>query len=84
MYSIFGFFSFSFLSLFLSDEDGSSPPPIVIPEDHADILTAIKEAEEKTRSKGGDPSPEVYVEALSLGVKQAEEARRNCEDDDRM
>ncbi|XP_019849767.1 PREDICTED: adenylate kinase 9-like [Amphimedon queenslandica] len=65
-------------------EDGSSPPPIVIPEDHADILTAIKEAEEKTRSKGGDPSPEVYVEALSLGIQQAEEARRNCEDDDRI
>lgn len=81
MYSIFGFF---FIFFSFSDEDGSSPPPIVIPEDHADILTAIKEAEEKTRSKGGDPSPEVYVEALSLGVKQAEEARRNCEDDDRM
>lgn len=64
-------------------EEDATTYAITVSEDNPEVQAAMKSAADKVKETPIDPSPDMYFEAFSLGVKQAEEKRRQSDEDDR-
>lgn len=73
-----------FITLHYTLAEGEDTTLSEVTEDHPEVQAAMTAAGEKAKQNPVELSTELYIEALSVGIKGAEKKRQEDKEDGRM